>query len=425
LADDGSTNTLIGLSNQMAADIFKADGMLSKLPQDLLNGYAEKLFNAVLTGYNTTGNVEDNAMLNALKTNVYQFAAAKSYTQMKSLTEALLDSDGKVRRWSQFKQAAFEINNEQVVTWLQAEYNNALACSQMASKWQDIEANKAAIPYLQYVTAHDGRVRPAHAAMDGTVRLVDDAYWDLYYPPNGWNCRCTVKQIDGGTITPSEKLYHPTEQEVPKIFRFNPGKTQQVFSMKHPYFKDVPKAVLAQASAVIAKPEFDTRIEGKKGGYVGIHNLTDNNKRKEHIAASKVLADKGNKIKLMPEINAKDVANRKLYFPELKTHSNPDARFNGVLGDFKIPDSKIVTYDIATRCVTKTGKKGVSICAISLIDKDYKLKDVLNGIKSALKNPKDNISIREVWIILKDKSVLKIPRGIINNKKFYNIAEVL
>jgi SPP1 gp7 family putative phage head morphogenesis protein len=425
LADDGSTNTLIGLSNQMAADIFKADGMLSKLPQDLLNGYAEKLFNAVLTGYNTTGNVEDHAMLNALKTNVYQFAAAKSYTQMKSLTEALLDSEGKVRSWSQFKQAAFEINNEQVVTWLQAEYNNALACSQMASKWQDIEANKAAIPYLQYVTAHDGRVRPAHATMDGTVRLVDDAYWDLYYPPNGWNCRCTVKQIDGGTITPSEKLYHPTEQEVPKIFRFNPGKTQQVFSMKHPYFKDVPKAVLAQASAVLPKPEFKTRIEGKKGGYVDIHELADKNKLKEHIEASKVLADKGNKIELLPEINAKDVANRKLYFPELKNNKNPDARFNGILGDFKIPDNKLVTKLTIKNALKTTSEKEVSICAISLLNKDYRMQEIFSQIRGSLLDKKKNKSIKEVWLILKDKHVLKIPRGLINRLDFYKIINTI
>ena len=235
----------------MSADIFKAGGMLSKLPQELLLAYAEKLYSAVFTGFSTDASVKDTQMLEALKTNVYQFSAAKSYTQMKSLTEALLDADGNLRTWGQFKQAAFEINNEQVVTWLEAEYNNAIAASQMASKWQDIEANKAHSPYLQYVTVHDGRVRPAHAEMDGVIRLVDDAYWDFYLPPNGWRCRCTVKQMSEGTVTPSEQLYFPTEKEVPKIFRFNAGKTQQVFSSSHPYFEDVPQAVLQQANKAL------------------------------------------------------------------------------------------------------------------------------------------------------------------------------
>jgi len=233
------------ISEEMAKAVYEAKSSLDEVPNDLINAYAERLMGAILTPKGIEGSAS-YSMFQALKSNVYQFAAAKSYTQMKSLTESLLDENGKLRTWTEFRKAALEINDEQVMQWLAAEYQNAIACSEMAYKWQHIEKEKHTLPYLQYVTAHDGRVRPAHAAMDGTVRLIDDHYWNQYYPPNGWNCRCTVKQLRDATVTPSDDLYHPTEQEVPKLFRFNPGKERMAFPKDHPYFIDTPKDVLKQ-----------------------------------------------------------------------------------------------------------------------------------------------------------------------------------
>lgn len=209
------------------------------------------------------------------------------------------------------------------------------------------------------------------------------------------------------------------------MFRTNLAKVKLVFTDGHAYYNGLPLLAKKQAEAMVIDPNFSAKLQGKKGGYVHIHAKADANKKQQHVEAAQVLADKGNQIKLMPEIHIKDVANRKLFFPELIGNSNPDARFNGILGDFKIPDSKTITYDIATRCITETAKKNVSICAISLLEKEYKLNDVLSGIKGALKNENYNKSIKEVWIILKDKSILKIPRGVINNKDFYKIARSL
>ena len=50
----------------------------------------------------------------------------------------------------------------------------------------------AAAPYWQYRTAGDARVRPNHAAMEGFTARFDDPVWSKWYPPAGYNCRCTV-----------------------------------------------------------------------------------------------------------------------------------------------------------------------------------------------------------------------------------------
>lgn len=65
-----------------------------------------------------------------------------------------------------------------------------------AGHWSRIEDHKAEAPYLMYDAVRDSRTRPQHAAWDGTVLPVDDPFWATHYPPNGWNCRCTVIQLD-------------------------------------------------------------------------------------------------------------------------------------------------------------------------------------------------------------------------------------
>lgn len=56
-------------------------------------------------------------------------------------------------------------------------------------------------PYWQYKTAYDGKVREEHALMHNRVFRADDPIWDVWYPPNGFRCRClvvskTAKQVE-------------------------------------------------------------------------------------------------------------------------------------------------------------------------------------------------------------------------------------
>lgn len=69
-----------------------------------------------------------------------------------------------------------------------------------AGRWERIERVKAAMPYLRYVAVQDERTRPEHRAWHGTILPVDDPWWDAHYPPCGWNCRCTVTQMNDRTL---------------------------------------------------------------------------------------------------------------------------------------------------------------------------------------------------------------------------------
>ena len=62
-------------------------------------------------------------------------------------------------------------------------------------RWQQIERLAEERPYLRYVGILDGRIRPLHRSWHGTVLRVDDPWWQTHYPPNGWRCRCSVRQL--------------------------------------------------------------------------------------------------------------------------------------------------------------------------------------------------------------------------------------
>jgi SPP1 gp7 family putative phage head morphogenesis protein len=78
----------------------------------------------------------------------------------------------------------------------------------------------------RYSAVGDGRTRPVHAALDGVTLPKDDPFWQTFWPPNGWNCRCTIIQL----FSPEPEVYPPDvaddgEPIAPDPgFGFNPGR---------------------------------------------------------------------------------------------------------------------------------------------------------------------------------------------------------
>ena len=123
---------------------------------------------------------------------------------------------------------------------------------QTAARWQAIAADGDDY-LLQYRTAKDERVREQHRILDGITLPPSDKFWDEFFPPNGWNCRCTAVQVNPKRYPESNSeeaiqrgraaTFQPNSkgQNKARIFRFNPGKDKKIFPPKHPYYK-VPDA---------------------------------------------------------------------------------------------------------------------------------------------------------------------------------------
>ena len=74
-------------------------------------------------------------------------------------------------------------------------YRANIRTARAVGQWERIQRTKRALPYLVYLLGPSERHRPQHQAKAGLVLHVDDPLWQTWYPPNGWNCKCHVRQI--------------------------------------------------------------------------------------------------------------------------------------------------------------------------------------------------------------------------------------
>jgi SPP1 gp7 family putative phage head morphogenesis protein len=166
---------------------------VNSLPVNVYNAIVELLTDGIIAGFGGDvtafefGSRQEFAM-RLYKQNTQIFSAAKTYQQVVSMTDGLFDSNNKIVPFSEFKKVGLEVYEKYNVNWLQAEYQTAILQAEGARQWLDIEENKQVLPYLQYVTIGDDRVRQAHKERDGITRPVDDSFWDANFPPIGWRC---------------------------------------------------------------------------------------------------------------------------------------------------------------------------------------------------------------------------------------------
>lgn len=64
-----------------------------------------------------------------------------------------------------------------------------------AGRYRRQRETAAALPYWRYSAVLDANTRFSHAEMDGVVYRADNPIWRRIYPPNGFNCRCTVRAL--------------------------------------------------------------------------------------------------------------------------------------------------------------------------------------------------------------------------------------
>jgi len=210
--------------DNLPKDIY--DFILENLMGSLENGFGEDI------GSLTPGSRKD-IFVRESKRNVKDFAGHKVYQQVKVLSEM---SEGK--SFEKFRSEGIGTFRKFNETYQEAEQQATFRKSRAGNHWSRIKENADLYPLLRYRTQGDDRVRDEHRDLEGITKPQDDPFWNTYFPPNGWKCRCPKpRQMRSGEQSTVDEgdLNEPDE-----MFNDNPGKTGKVFKDDHPYFQ-LPK----------------------------------------------------------------------------------------------------------------------------------------------------------------------------------------
>ena len=79
-------------------------------------------------------------------------------------------------------------------TYLQTVFNTNVSTAYGAGRFRQLTDPDVIEerPYVQYRTVGDMRVRDQHRLLDDMIFRADDTTFAGVYPPNGFNCRCSV-----------------------------------------------------------------------------------------------------------------------------------------------------------------------------------------------------------------------------------------
>ena len=302
------------------------DGKLkpSDLNQELINETFKDLNAGAKKGYgqNWADSTGVGSAPRELKKNLYAFSGAKTFAQLEEINKLLIDQQGNIRPYNQFEQLARQVNRQYNKNYLQAEYQTARNAAQMAEKWERLQETADLFPNLKFRTVGDDRVRPDHERLDGIVKPINDPFWDRYYPPLDFRCRCDV-------VATAEKVTAHSEDEMPEVkFKGNVGKDNEIFRANGTFFKLANTDSNAVRNLELSKlnAPYEQAYKSKKGKKVEVNIYADEKDLEANVNTAIVIADSLRlNVQIRPHLDTNKATGMK----------NPEYLINGNLADLK------------------------------------------------------------------------------------------
>ncbi|MGR6871229.1 phage head morphogenesis protein [Pseudomonas sp. HK3] len=74
-------------------------------------------------------------------------------------------------------------------------YRTNMRTARAAGQWDRIQRTLKTHPYLQYNLGPSEHHRTEHEFWNKLVLPANDAWWQTHFAPNGWGCKCRIRQI--------------------------------------------------------------------------------------------------------------------------------------------------------------------------------------------------------------------------------------
>ena len=191
------------------------------------------MVSGVETGYEAQSG--ESRFLQELRTNTEVFAAFKAHRMGRDMASQLLDEDGNVKTFQQFKKDTEGIVDHHVNAWLRTEYDTAIRRAHRAAEMRQFIDEADVFPNIVWLPSTAVNPRESHMPFYHHIWAIDDPFWEKHKPGDEWGCQCGWASTDE-PVTDNSGLGDDDVAPPSPGLGGNPAKTAQVFSDDHPYF---------------------------------------------------------------------------------------------------------------------------------------------------------------------------------------------
>ena len=249
---------------------------MNDIEENMFNSVWETMNNATDKGFQKrTPDDPDYDFYQEIRKNNAVFSAFKVHRAQNDMAALLLDKNGNLKPFEQWMKEVMPIADHQMRHWLRTEYDTAVIRAHQAADWRQFEREKDILPNLKWMPSTSVHPGADHKIFWGTIRPIDDTFWNEHKPGDRWNCKCNLSSTDEKpTPVPGSGL----ENKPAPGLDNNPGKDAKLFSNSHPYQKEThqgtEKAVdklTKRIKEMIAEMPKNLTVEEKEA--IARHNL--------------------------------------------------------------------------------------------------------------------------------------------------------
>ena len=130
------------------------------------------------------------------------FAAFKVHRAQNDMAALLLDKNGSLKPFEQWVKEAMPIADHQMIHWLRTEYDTAVIRAHQAADWRQFEREKDVLPNLKWMPSTSVTPGADHQIFWGTIRPIDDPFWNEHRPGVTKGKPMTYEQANKGKENP-------------------------------------------------------------------------------------------------------------------------------------------------------------------------------------------------------------------------------
>lgn len=438
---DGDFGLTAGTVAAVISDIYDEQVGYGDLHPGL---YAEtkRIFDeAVDTGVESAvaggADMPSDGFMGRLHDNAGVFAAFRTHAMQRDMVRLLTDNAGRLKSFAAFRKDAEQYASHRNRAWLKTEYDTAVNRAHFAARWRQFEEEKDVLPNLEWLPSTSPNPGADHRVFWGTVRPVDDAFWNEHRPGDRWNCKCELAATD----KPATKVpYDGDPKNKPsKGLKTNPGKKGEIFDKEHSYypascsacpfaknrlmvlFHDLVSKRNCESCKALARVVRDVEINAKKKEWpphyedydevskdVHVSSWHGKNELRDNLRVGRFISNKiKDKVWLLPRLdplNPKESALRENLLPKsIPANKNADFLIQGKLFEgkslfgLKNHEREYARHAILNH-IKKAKKQADNIILEipAMVEREI-IHSAINGYLAQCKKDK------EIWVIWKNK----------------------